>query len=661
MPASSSSRRRGSIRHTAVPKAQVYLFGVFAFVLAFTACSDYEAQIDDEFGEWEAERFGSMTDSRDGQTYKTVTIGTQTWMAENLNYETENSYCYNDYASNCTKYGRLYTWTAATTSCPSGWHLPSQAEWDNLFNVIGGQSVAGKVLKSSDNWNSNSSGLDDYGFTVLPAGYRGYDGLSYNEGYDAYFWNSTVDKNYHVYCFGTDCSVYSAYLDENAKFNGFSVRCLKDDGSTTQSSSFTKISSSSDTSESSSSEAKSSSSSVTPQSSSSKDVEPAETSSSIGLSKGLYGTCAPNKATVELNEEVTWTFTFNTGSGLRPEDILFAGFVWAMPAGTPESATGSNSTRAAYAVSGPKIAAVSVTAGEATQEIECSPVSVSGAPITGCKCLPTNIQPDVSKGESAMWTANGCTSHANIIGYTWKGATADATGLVATAPVAAKGDVVVSVSFTVANDDNTSVTILCEDAIAVDGNSSSSVASPSSSSETSVSTGTITDPRDGRIYKTVTIGTQTWMAQNLNYETGNSYCYKDSASYCSKYGRLYTWEAATTACLDGWHLPTEEEFETLFTAVGGQSIAGQKLKFATGWTAYSGITNEDAFAFSALPAGGRDDDGDYDDEGNYALFWSSIENDSNNAYYMSLNYGYGGAFLTTSFKNNGFSVRCLKD
>ncbi|MBO6136703.1 MAG: fibrobacter succinogenes major paralogous domain-containing protein [Fibrobacter sp.] len=171
----------------------------------------------------------------------------------------------------------------------------------------------------------------------------------------------------------------------------------------------------------------------------------------------------------------------------------------------------------------------------------------------------------------------------------------------------------------------------------------------------------MTDSRDGQTYKTVTIGTQTWMAQNLNYKTANSYCYNDDASNCTKYGRLYTWAAATTACPDGWHLPTEEEFETLFTTVGGKSIAGQKLKSATGWTAYSGITNEDAFAFSALPAGGRDDDGDYDDEGIYALFWSSIENGSDYAYYMSLKYDYDGAFLTYSFKNNGFSVRCLKD
>jgi uncharacterized protein (TIGR02145 family) len=207
------------------------------------------------------------------------------------------------------------------------------------------------------------------------------------------------------------------------------------------------------------------------------------------------------------------------------------------------------------------------------------------------------------------------------------------------------------------------------------------------------------DVRDNKVYKYVKIGTQTWMAQNLNYaytdvpyKQGNytsdstSWCYNNDANNCSKYGRLYTWAAAmdsvgtwsanskgcgydTTCsptypvrgvCPEGWHLPTEEEFETLFTAVGGQSTAGKMLKSATGWTAYSGITNEDAFVFSALPAGYRNGNGDYSDEGNFAYFWST-ENSSNYAYYMDLNYSYDVACLSSDNKFDGFSVRCLKD
>ena len=195
--------------------------------------------------------------------------------------------------------------------------------------------------------------------------------------------------------------------------------------------------------------------------------------------------------------------------------------------------------------------------------------------------------------------------------------------------------------------------------------SSSSGAKSSSSSVTSCDVNTekncFMDSRDGQTYKTVTIGTQTWMAENLNYETANSYCYDDSASNCTKYGRLYEWEVATTACPEGWHLPTKAEFETLFTAVGGESIAGQKLKSTTGWTAYSGITNEDAFAFSALPAGNRGDDGDCYTEGYYAFFWSSTELSSYNAYNMYLYYSINDAYLNYNYKDSGFSVRCLKD
>ena len=189
--------------------------------------------------------------------------------------------------------------------------------------------------------------------------------------------------------------------------------------------------------------------------------------------------------------------------------------------------------------------------------------------------------------------------------------------------------------------------------------SSSSVTPSSSDSETSVSTGTMTDSRDGQTYKTVTIGTQTWMAENLNYETANSYCYKDSASYCTKYGRLYTWAAATTACPDGWHLPTQAEWNTLFTAVGGSSTAGKVLKSTSGW--YSSGNGSDAYSFSALPAGHRDYYGNYNSEGDYAHFWSSTESNSNDAYSMYLFYSVGDACLDYDGKFTGFSVRCLKD
>ena len=210
------------------------------------------------------------------------------------------------------------------------------------------------------------------------------------------------------------------------------------------------------------------------------------------------------------------------------------------------------------------------------------------------------------------------------------------------------------------------------------------------------------DARDGQTYKTVTIGTQTWMAENLNYaytdvpykrldytSDSTSWCYKDDANNCSKYGRLYTWAAAmdsvgtwstngkgcglgTTCsptypvrgvCPDGWHLPTKAEFETLFTAVGGKLSAGEKLKSTSGWNDYYGGSGNgtDAFAFSALPAGDRNDDGGYGNEGDYAYFWSSTESNSIYAYNMFLYYYTGSANLNDYDKDYGFFVRCLKD
>jgi uncharacterized protein (TIGR02145 family) len=185
----------------------------------------------------------------------------------------------------------------------------------------------------------------------------------------------------------------------------------------------------------------------------------------------------------------------------------------------------------------------------------------------------------------------------------------------------------------------------------------------SSSKDPELAEGFLTDPRDGQTYKTVKIGTQTWMAENLNYETANSYCYNDNSANCSKYGRLYMWGAAKTACPSGWHLPDTTEWKALFTAVGGSSTAGTKLKSTSAWNNSGNGT--DAFGFSALPAGGRDGYEDYYYEGYYADFWSSTEDSTEDggdcAYFMRLYYSYDYADLNNNYKFYGFSVRCLKD
>ena len=97
--------------------------------------------------------FGKMVDSRDGQEYKTVKIGNQIWMAENLNYETAHSYCYDNRMSNCIKYGRLYEWENALTACPVGFHLPTLQEWKALFETVGGIESAGIALKFTGVWD----------------------------------------------------------------------------------------------------------------------------------------------------------------------------------------------------------------------------------------------------------------------------------------------------------------------------------------------------------------------------------------------------------------------------------------------------------------------------------------------------------------------------
>ncbi|OFX33335.1 MAG: hypothetical protein A2X08_15045 [Bacteroidetes bacterium GWA2_32_17] len=189
---------------------------------------------------------GTVTDI-DSNVYNTITIGTQVWMVENLkttkyrdgtdipnvtvdtvwNILTTGAYCdYNNTPSNSVTYGRLYNWYAATDAhniCPTGWHIPTDAEWTTLTTYLGGENVAGGKL--STDWNI--IGTNESGFTALPGGHRSINGSFYDKGYDAYWWSSTEEGTGDAWYRLVHYYNSHAGRNNNGKPTGFSVRCVR--------------------------------------------------------------------------------------------------------------------------------------------------------------------------------------------------------------------------------------------------------------------------------------------------------------------------------------------------------------------------------------------------------------------------------------------------
>lgn len=165
----------------------------------------------------------------------------------------------------------------------------------------------------------------------------------------------------------------------------------------------------------------------------------------------------------------------------------------------------------------------------------------------------------------------------------------------------------------------------------------------------------LVDPRDGQVYRITSIGNQLWMAQNLNYNSSDSWCMADD---CSRYGRLYTWNAARLACPSGWHLPSKREYETLWRTVGGEWQAGVVLKATTGW-GYSG-NGRDTYGFAAIPGGYIGATGAWNHARDRADFWTSTEYNDSKAYDMDIYGETDAAKMAPDGKGYGFSVRCVK-
>jgi uncharacterized protein (TIGR02145 family) len=194
---------------------------------------------------------GTFTDTRDKNKYKTVKIGNQTWMAENLNYQTgsstwcddstppncekyNTSWCYDNNASNCKKYGRLYIWEVAIKSCPDGWHLPTREEWNALIDFAGGKASKKLKSKSPKNWN----GTDNYGFSALPGGSGGISEDFQMLGDMGYWWTATQGVHYgseYAYYLSNDGgnpdpdSGAEGWREDSGSKDqsGYSVRCIQ--------------------------------------------------------------------------------------------------------------------------------------------------------------------------------------------------------------------------------------------------------------------------------------------------------------------------------------------------------------------------------------------------------------------------------------------------
>jgi uncharacterized protein (TIGR02145 family) len=212
-------------------------------LLAFSSCSKDN---DDN-----PNTTSTFTDPRDGIVYKTVTIGNQTWMAENLKYlpavfgpgsgsQTDPRYYVYGYdgtivseakaTPNYSTYGVLYNWPSAMSACPAGWHLPTDAEWTQLSVFLGESDAGGKLKETgTTHWNDpNFAATNETGFTALPGGYC-FSGSSFNDmGIAGYWWSATEANNSGAWYRGMGNNYSELIKVSNYKNLGFSVRCVKD-------------------------------------------------------------------------------------------------------------------------------------------------------------------------------------------------------------------------------------------------------------------------------------------------------------------------------------------------------------------------------------------------------------------------------------------------
>ena len=648
------------------------------------------------------ESTNTLIDGRDGHVYRTVKIGDQIWMAENLNYAylqptlnvDSSSFCYADGDSTCEKFGRLYYWSAAMDSagifskngkgcgynnicspiypvrgvCPKGWHLPMSAEWNILTTTAYGSEPsfysgsvsndAGCSLKSTTSWevvHEYDSGTDDFGFSAL----------SVDGGY-ARFWSS-IDGGglfaHNFYLKFYACSASESYI---SKKDEYSVRCIKDDESSENSTKNVK--------------------SVEPVDAVPQPVKLSEPCKSDSSDTCKYGTLIDSRdgktyKTVSIGV-YTWmaeNLNYETENSKCPDegvDCLKAGqyYLWSDAIDSAgrfsSNSKGCGSGKIcmpAYPIRGvcpegwhlPQFAEwemlLECTALGNTGDNFKSSTDWNGYDYYGFSVIPSEIDSSARKNKE----------HA----YFWS-STEFGSNLASSISVKSESSWDRTDDFVLFGDSKTRYkSVRCvNDTLAKTFSKQSmdywSWDVPKEKRQNpDIAYETMKDSRDGKVYKTVKIGDRVWMAENLNYEMHPvyateapiSWCPYNKEERCAVAGRFYKVKALANACPEKWHLPTKEDWLALHEIIGS---SGDKLKSTIGWGAESNGTDD--FGFSAIPVGGSSQGNDYFyGAGELAIFWLAQEDGKFGSF--SLLSDRSEISFSSNDDSHASSVRCIKD
>jgi uncharacterized protein (TIGR02145 family) len=540
----------------------------------------------------------TFTDSRDAKEYDIINIGNQWWFAENLNYQISNSYCYDNIPAYCDTFGRLYTWSAALNSCPSGWHLPRDEEFKVLERFLGMDSLVAELA----DWRGNDEGTQlkegsPIGFNIKFGGFRNESGVFVYVNSSGTYWTSTAASTQDAWYRGfgpVEENIHRYYFDKDM---AFSVRCLETNPPEIIVDSVYNVTKTS------------------------ARVD-AKVISDGGENVVQRGVCYS-----QSHNPTVFNNTVTSGNGIGEFSVMLSGLTtnrtyYARAYAFNNADTAYSNEISFLTVTKPSVNTSAATSIGKTSAVVGGAVSDDGgSPILERGiCYSASPHPSYKINHFAIGTGSG------VFSSTLSGLSPNKT------------------YYSKAYAFNLKDTAY--------GNEMEFKTIPV------FPTGTFTDARNGKLYGKVKIGEQWWMADNLNYPTSSSWCYETAAANCDTFGRLYKFSAAINACPAHWHLPSDAEWQIMETEMGMTDSYNTGWR---GTDQGTQLKYDGSSGFDVLMGGFRTPGGSFDEINGSGTFWTSTSQSTESAWYRGFGITEPPVHRETFDKDYAFSIRCLKD